>query len=345
MNVLHVLLEISGTTIPVEIASAIDSLPAAEADVVSERKLPEQLPDTIDPGQIRTDLCGFSDYGTFVDSVCQEYDVIHTHHIGPAARAGFHALSKPIHHVNTQHGHLHYTRAELLKNAPGLVLADTLVYNSHHTADSYGFLEELLKYRANEFVVHNGVDLDKAGTFRADVGSPPTVVTAARLIERKNIDSLIEAIAHEEGISLRVIGDGPQRDALERTAEGAGVSASVEFLGFLPERRDVYRELAAADVFALPTHGEGFCVAVAEAMAVGLPVVVSDLPIFQEVVGPAGVFVDRHDPVAIADALAELRDDPESARERGRRNRRRIVEEFSLTRCAEGYKDVYERVL
>jgi glycosyltransferase involved in cell wall biosynthesis len=181
--------------------------------------------------------------------------------------------------------------------------------------------------------------------YRATVTTPPTIITAARLIPRKNLKRLIQAAALTEEMSLRIVGDGPHKEALQRETRTAGVESRVEFLGYLPEREDVYEEIARGDVFALPSHGEGFCVAVAEGMAIGLPVVVSDIPIFHEVVGDSGIFVDQNSPQSIATALTDLFSDPETAQQVGDQNRQRILDQFTLRDCARGYRAVYEQAL
>ncbi len=345
MNVLHILGNISGTTIPVEIASEIDRLSDTKARLVSTDPLPDELPDTVARRQVLESECGIDDFGILLDRVEDEFDIIHTHTVAEAAMAGYHAIRSPLFHVNTQHGHLHYTRSEKLKNLPGLLFADTIIYNSHCTSNSYNAAERLLKSRAAEYVVHNGVNTTVTEPYQATITKPPTIVTAARLIERKNIASLIRALSFTENMSLRIIGDGPHKSTLQQEARAAGVASRIEFLGYLPEREDVYAELARGDVFALPSHGEGFCVAVAEAMAIGLPVVVSDIPIFHEVVGDAGVFVDRNSPEAIATALTDLFADLGTAQRLGEQNRNRIMEQFTLRDCARGYREVYEHVL
>lgn len=344
MDILHVVLEVTGTSIPVEIVSALGDMPDINIKLVSEEKLPKNLPDTIAEEQILVSQCGFNDYGRFLEAQYEDFDIIHTHHVGPAAKVGYHSRDEPIHHVNTQHGHLHYTLEERAKNLPGLFLADTLIYNSHCTANSFNLFEQFLKFRANEHVVHNGVDTEAIGERRASFDKPSTVATAARLIPRKNISTLIQAFAHLDGLKLKIIGDGPQREELEQTTRRAGLSSEIEFVGYLEERAAVYDELANADIFALPSHGEGFCVAVAEAMAVGLPVVVSDIPIFHEVVGPSGVFINRNDPKAIANELARLSEDPKRARKLANQNRNRIHDRFTFARCAQGYRNVYEEI-
>lgn len=345
MNVLHVLGNISGTTIPVEIASETDRLPKTTVRMVSTDSLPAELPDTVESRRVLEELCGFDDFGTMLDSVEGSFDIIHTHTVAEAAKVGCHTARRPIHHVNTQHGHLHYSFKEKIKNLPGLVFADTIVYNSECTSNSYNIVEQILKQRADEHVVHNGVNTDIVEPYRATIETPPTIVTATRLIPRKNLKRLIRAVGLTEDMSLRIIGDGANKEELQREARAAGVDSRVEFLGYLPAREDVYAEIARGDVFALPSHGEGFCVAVAEGMAIGLPVVVSDLPIFHEVVGDSGIFVDRHSPESIATALTELFTDLETAQQIGTCNRERILDRFTLRDCANGYRDVYEQAL
>jgi glycosyltransferase involved in cell wall biosynthesis len=344
MDVLHVVPGVTATSIPIEIASALDGLSDVESRVVSEASLPEDLPDIIDDDQIVAEWCGFESYGAAMSRFAGEFDIVHTHHVRPGAKVGYHALGTSMTHVNGQYGHIHYTLDERLRNLPSLLLADHIIYCSKATAGSYNALERLVKHRATEHVVHFGVNIDIVEPFRATIDEPTTVVTAARLIPRKNLSVLVRALDHVDGLTLRIIGDGPHRDALEAETRATGVSSRVEFVGHL-ERRAVYRELADADVFALPSHGEGFCLAVAEAMAVGLPVVVSDIPTFHEVVGSSGVYVDRTDPKALAAALANLRDDPTDARRRGEQNRARIFDQFTLERCVREYRDIYRATL
>jgi glycosyltransferase involved in cell wall biosynthesis len=345
MKVLHILPNIDGTTIPVEIASETDILSDTEVRMVSTSQLLNKLPDTVEQQQVLENLCGITDFSSFFNRIEEEFDIVHTHTVAEAAKAGYHAARRQIHHVNTQHGHLHYTTSEKLKNIPGLLFADTIIYNSESTANSYNILERQLKRRASEHTVHNGVDISSIEQYRATITTPPTIVTAARLIKRKNLKTLIRAVAHTDKMSLRIIGDGPHKGELQREARAANVESRVEFLGYLPEREDVYAELARGDVFVLPSHGEGFCVAVAEGMATGLPVVVSDIPIFHELVGDSGIFIDRRSPKSIATALTELFDDPEKAKQIGAQNRTRIFEHFTLRNCARGYRDVYKQSL
>jgi glycosyltransferase involved in cell wall biosynthesis len=179
-------------------------------------------------------------------------------------------------------------------------------------------------------------------------GAATVVATVASLERRKGIDVLLEALAilrraGTEAVCL-VCGDGTERLALQRRAEELGLERAVRFLG---HRADVSEVLAAADVFALPSRHEGLGVAVLEAMAVGLPVVASSVGGIPEAVvdGVTGVLVPPEDPLLLAAALARCLEDPEAAREMGRRGRERVLERYSMEASARAYEVLYGQVL
>jgi len=122
-----------------------------------------------------------------------------------------------------------------------------------------------------------------------------------------------------------------------------GLSNNIRFVGEIPRQR-VYKVLGKSNVFVMPSSAEGFCVAAVEAMAAGLPVVVSDIPVFHEVVGEPGLFADPNDPTAFADAISDLLRDPERRRTLGQANRDRARNRFSLERTALEYYNIYKQV-
>jgi glycosyltransferase involved in cell wall biosynthesis len=97
-------------------------------------------------------------------------------------------------------------------------------------------------------------------------------VFVGRLHPVKRVDVVIDALAGVEGANLVVVGDGPERAALERRAHEAGVAAHVRFAGSTPH---VVPFLHAADAFVLPSAAEGMSNALVEAMACGLPCLVT----------------------------------------------------------------------
>ena len=101
-----------------------------------------------------------------------------------------------------------------------------------------------------------------------------------RLVEQKRQAWLLRALAPiHRPWRLELIGDGPMRSSLEALADELGIRARVSFRGVLP---DVRHELARADLFAFPSAWEGQGLAVLEAAASGVPLLISDLPVFHE---------------------------------------------------------------
>ena len=102
----------------------------------------------------------------------------------------------------------------------------------------------------------------------------------------------------------------------------------------------VYRD---ADLFVLPSQNEGMSVALLEAMASGLPVIVTPTGGTEELVDGNGRVVPWNDPAALADALAHLAADPEARARMGRRSRE-IALKFSWTAVAKAYLEACRRV-
>jgi glycosyltransferase involved in cell wall biosynthesis len=169
------------------------------------------------------------------------------------------------------------------------------------------FLIERLRVPA-ERVVHidNGLALPPA--------SPPSgpirrLLFVGMLIERKGVDVLLSALAHavEDGVPhdvhLTVVGDGPERAALESSARSLGLAERVDFLGF---RTDVPQLMATADAFVLPARMEQQPLVLIEAMASGLLVLATDVGGVRDMLGGLGMLVPADDPLALARGIATL---------------------------------------
>ena len=130
-------------------------------------------------------------------------------------------------------------------------------------------------------VIPNGIDLARIAAI-SPAAESSDVIFAGRLIREKNVDVLLRALVpvREEVPDLRalIIGDGPERPALEALAHDLGLAGAVTFTGFLPDYDAVIAAMKASRVFALPSTREGFGIAALEAMACGLPVVTTDHP-------------------------------------------------------------------
>ena len=142
------------------------------------------------------------------------------------------------------------------------------------------------------------------------------VLAVARLVPQKGLDLLIRAFAAlpeslRSGWRLTLVGDGPERQALSDLAQASGIADRVVFEGF---RSDPVVFMARASIFALPSRFEGMPNALLEAMAAGLPSVVSDAsPGPLEMVSDAvhGLVVPKEDHGAFAKALQTLMADPQ----------------------------------
>jgi glycosyltransferase involved in cell wall biosynthesis len=168
-------------------------------------------------------------------------------------------------------------------------------------------LAEIGPRRERIDVVPNGIDVERIRSVRP-AADGFDVLFAGRLIEDKHVDRLLRAfdrVASAHDATLGIVGDGPRRDALERTAAACDARHRITFLGFLDEYDDVLGQMKAASVFASPSTREGFGITYLEAMAAGCTVVGADHrdSAASEVIGDAGFVVDP-----TVDALADTLD-------------------------------------
>jgi glycosyltransferase involved in cell wall biosynthesis len=145
-------------------------------------------------------------------------------------------------------------------------------------------------------------------------------------------------------VALVLVGEGALRAALEARVAHAGLRDRVHFLG---QREDVPALLAAAKLFVLPSHEEGFPNALLEAMAHGLPVVATRVGGVPEAVvhGETGLLVPPQDPAALAEALGALLRDPDLAQKMGRAGRERAASQFTLDRMVRETEALYAELL
>jgi colanic acid/amylovoran biosynthesis glycosyltransferase len=173
------------------------------------------------------------------------------------------------------------------------------------------------------------------------------LLSIARLHWKKGYEHTLAAVARVRAAGMeleyRIVGDGPYEDAVCACVEDLGLGDCVVLLG-AQSRDAVLRELQQADLLLHGAVSEGFCNAVLEAQACGLPVVCTDADGLSENVetGESGLVVPRRDPVAFADAVAQLGADPETRRRMGEAGRRRAIDRFRLERQAEEFVDLYQ---
>lgn len=153
---------------------------------------------------------------------------------------------------------------------------------------------------------------------RTDASVDYDLVTASQLIPRKRLEDLLRAFAALRAgrphLRAAIVGSGPLELDLRMLAAQLGIAEAVDFLGF---RRDVEDILARARVFVLTSAIEGLPIAITEAMASGLPVVVTDVGEVRDLVrdGENGYLVRVGDVDGLVDRVAKLLDDPALRRE------------------------------
>ncbi|MBR0662124.1 glycosyltransferase [Roseomonas oryzicola] len=141
-----------------------------------------------------------------------------------------------------------------------------------------------------------------------------SVVATGRLAAQKNYPVLVRAAAEIPDVDIQVVGAGPDEAALKALAQELGVTDKVRFLGHRP-REEALARLANGDIFVQPSLFEGHSLALIEAAKLGLPLIVSDVPVQIEGITAAdgqrcGIAVDPHDPAALAAAVRGLLDEP-----------------------------------
>lgn len=187
------------------------------------------------------------------------------------------------------------------------------------------------RIRRRIVVIHNPIDAPPEGPMPSLHAS--RIVAMGRLVPQKGFDLLLQAFAqiHDRHptAQLTIWGEGSKRTDLQSQAQRLGLAAKVAFPGFTPAPLEALR---AGSIFVFPSRFEGFGLALAEAMSVGLPVIATDCPS-----GPAdivhhgidGLLVPNEDVDALARALDRLLSDAD-LRARLARQAPAVIERFSF---------------
>jgi glycosyltransferase involved in cell wall biosynthesis len=185
--------------------------------------------------------------------------------------------------------------------------ADAIVCQSEAMRSDLG---SVIRRDAGLHVIGNPVDVDKVSRAASDtvtLPGRPSLISVGRLAPQKGFDLLLPAIAEVRkrftGLHLTILGDGPDRSALEEQARALGLEDVVTFAGFSAEPLPLVH---AADLFVLSSRYEGFPNAALEALACGTPVVLTNCPgANSEIVlaGRNGRLVPAIEPTAITSTL------------------------------------------
>lgn len=250
----------------------------------------------------------------------------------------------------------HHSPAEthnpILNRVDGLMgsLSSTKAVVSVSNAVSSSLDRKPKAYRVKRKTIHNalpprieGLLADLAAQQAPRVARSRTVVATGRLAPQKNYPLLVRAAAHMKDVQIRVTGNGPLEAMLNDLAHKEGVDDRVHFLGHRP-REEAMSVLASGDVFVQVSLFEGHSLGLIEAAKLGLPLVVSDVPVQIEGVTAkdgtrCGITVSPTDDVGLAREIMRLLDDPQHYALWAERARK-LGEEATYAAMIEAYEEL-----
>ncbi len=254
-------------------------------------------------------------------------DVVHVQYMAPgflavlaAKLSGVRRIFATVHQPATPYG----WKARLLLRLAAR-MCDRFICVSEAVAKSWD---------VPSVVIHNAVDITGIDGITAE-GVGPAIGAVSRVRREKGIDVLLDAFASVSGARLVIVGDGPDRAALEKRA-----IPNVEWAGQQPWERAMAL-MKGMDIVVVPSRFEGFGLTAAEAMVAGKAVVASDVDGLREVVGDAGVLVPAGDASALAAVLKRLLANADERMALGRKARQRVEAMFSLEKFRERVLECY----
>ena len=172
------------------------------------------------------------------------------------------------------------------------------------------------------------------------VGSLRTVKGVKYLIRAMNVIR-----QKEPKIRLMLVGDGDERQDLEKLTNSLNLADYITFIGEVPNE-EVPQYMAAADIFILPSLSEGFPVVIVEAMAAGIPVVVTDITGLSEIVrdGENGFLFESKNHMELAEKVLLLLQDDE-LRQRIAQNNRQRVKDYTWNNIIDKLEEVYQEIV
>src|SRR5262249_6139076 len=252
----------------------------------------------------------------------------------------FTARAKDIFHESVQPSDLR----KKLRDASGVVTVSG--YHLDYLRQTYGPLASHVQR------IYNGLDLDEF-PFQPPRDRPRKIVAIGRLVEKKGFSDLIDAcvllVSRGCSFSCRIIGNGPLKADLSAQIARLGLQDHVELVGPRPQR-EVIEEVQTAAVLAAPCivcqdgDRDGLPNVIQEALALGTPVISTDVTGIPEVVrhGETGLLVPQHEPPALAAALEGLLTDGALRVELATRARRFMEAEFNIHRNTSRRRAIFQ---
>lgn len=276
-----------------------------------------------------------------------KYDLIHVHLFPAQLWAACAASFAPVPLITTEHSTYNRRRTVLFR------VLDRWMYKRYRAvvtiskATAVALSKWLPEIAKRICTIFNGIEVSYFVNAQAiDIKMLPSLqrpllVSVGRLEQEKDQATLLKSLPYLETAHLLLIGDGPMRDQLQELASRLGVTHRVHFLG---RRTDVPNLLKIADVYVQPSRWEGFGIATLEAMAAGVPVVVSRVAGLKDVVGDAGLLFEPGNEWELAEKISALLASQETRREYAVRGQVRAMQ-FDIKQTVDRYKDLYLQIL
>ncbi|KXG78735.1 putative glycosyltransferase EpsD [Fervidicola ferrireducens] len=204
-------------------------------------------------------------------------------------------------------------------------------------------------------VIYNGIDLKSLGKFNISTFKREnsfSFLNIARLIPEKGVDVFLKASAllleklSSDKIDLKfyIAGTGPMEKKLKDLADELSLSGKVFFLGFCP---DVYKIISESDALVLSSLSEGLSLSLLEAMAMGKPVIATDVGGNPEIVknGISGILVPPADPKALAEAMEYIIKNPGAAEKMAINARHMVMERFSHEHMVDALQNLFSSLI
>jgi glycosyltransferase involved in cell wall biosynthesis len=303
---------------------------------------------------LRTDLVALARFAAIVRSV--NPDLIHAHSSKAGAIARLGRLMHPrVPVLYTPHGYAfagHFSR-ELERHAYRVIerILAPLASRVLCVCEAEGRLARTVGPANRVRVVHNGIEPVGDGPIDPQMAAlarrGPVVCALTQLRPGKGLETLIDALptvlAKHPTVQVAIGGEGPDIDALRSRAHLRGVSDAVHFLGRCEQPLEVLR---GSQIFVHPSWAESFPYVILEAMAVGLPIVASDVGGISEALidGESGTLVPPDQSQALSHALVATLSDLDRRRSMGDAARSRLEGHFTLEAMIEGHAAAYGEV-
>jgi len=285
------------------------------------------------------------------------FDLVHCHQYTPFIYGRLAAIATGARVVFTEHGRFYPDRYRY-KAAPVnwllAIITPAIVAISSATRDALSRYEFIPAWKIR--VIYNGIkeltrNAELEAAVRCRLGIPESafvVGTVSRLDSVKNQKMMIGAFKRFLEASpdsyLLMVGDGPERDALEKQTEKAGLAGRILFTGYI-EHPASY--LAAMDAFLLSSYTEGTSMTLLEAMSLGIPTVATRVGGNPEIVshGETGLLAQSDDEAGFAGAMVRIFKDPGLREKLSRNSQARFKERFTVSHMAEQYLNLYTHIV